>query len=68
MAASGTTKVGAVAVVEAHGQVPGELEVLALVVADRHPLGVVEEDVGALQHRVGEQPGPDRLLVPRSCP
>ena len=54
----------AVAVVEPDGQVPGQLEVLALVVADRDPLGVVEEDVGRHEHRIGEQPGPHRLLVP----
>ena len=40
-----------------------ELEVLALVVADRDPLGVVEEDVGRHEHRVGEQPDPHRLLA-----
>ena len=48
----------AVAVVEPDGQLAGELEVLALVVADRDPLGVVEEDVGGHEHRVGEQPAP----------
>ena len=36
----------AVAAVEALGDVAGQLEVLALVVAHRHPVGVVEEDVG----------------------
>ena len=39
----------AVTVVEANRDVPGELEVLALVVADRHLVGVVEEDVGGHQ-------------------
>ena len=29
---------------------------LALVLADRHPVGLVEQDVRGLQHRVGEQP------------
>ena len=53
----------AVAVVEADGQVPGELEVLALVVAHRDPLGVVEQDVGRHEHGIGEQPGPHRLLL-----
>ena len=42
---------GTEAVVEPDGQLAGQLEVLALVVADRHPLGVVEEDVGGLEHR-----------------
>ena len=52
-----------VAGVEPLGQVPGQLEVLALVVADRHPVGVVEEDVGGHQRRVGEQADPGRLLA-----
>ena len=43
------------AAVEALGDVAGELEVLALVVAHRNPVGVVEQDVGRLQHRVGEE-------------
>ena len=46
----------AVAAVEAGGQVAGQLQVLALVLTDRHLVGLVDEDVGGLQHRVGEQP------------
>ena len=53
----------AVALVEPLGQVPGQLQVLALIVADRHPVGVVEQDVGGHEHRVGEQPDPGRLLA-----
>ena len=45
----------AVAAVEALGQVAGELEVLALVLADRHLVGVVQQDVGRHEDRVGEQ-------------
>ena len=67
-AASGTTKVVAEVVVEAHGQVPGELEVLALVVAHRDPVGVVEQDVGRLEDRVGEEPDPAPTPTPRPCP
>jgi len=52
-----------VAVVEPDGQLAGQLEVLALVVPDRNPLGVVEQDVGGLEHRVGEQAGPHRVLA-----
>ena len=52
----------AVAAVEPLGDVAGELEVLALVVAHGHPVGVVEEDVGGHQRRVGEQPGRHELL------
>ena len=63
-AASGTVNGVAVAVVEPDGEVAGQLEVLALVVADRDAVGVVEEDVGRLQHRVGEQPDPHPLLAP----
>ena len=58
----------AVAVVEPVGQLAGQLEVLALVVADGHPLGVVEQDVGGLEDRVGEQADPHRLLCRRSSP
>ena len=59
--ASGTVKVGAVAGVEPLGQVAGELDVLALVVAHRHLVGVVEEDVGGHQGGVGEQAAGDEL-------
>ena len=51
------------AVVEADGDVAGDLDVLALVVADGHLVGVVEQDVGGLQRRVGEQPGGDELAL-----
>ena len=42
-------------VVETDRDVARELDVLALVVADRHFVGVVEEDVGGHEHRVVEQ-------------
>ena len=59
----------AVAGVEPDGEVAGELDVLALVVAHGHPVGVVEEDVGRLQRRVGEQAGGDELRRLRpTCP
>ena len=48
-------------VVEAHRHVAGDLDVLALVLADRHLFGVVQDDVGSLQRRVGEQPGGDEV-------
>ena len=41
--------------VEALGEVAGQLEVLALVLADRDGVRAVQEDVGGLQHGVGEQ-------------
>ena len=50
-------------VVEPDGQFTGQLEVLALVVSDRYPFGVVEQDVGALEDRVGEQTNPHRILA-----
>ena len=53
----------AVAGVEALREVAGELEVLALVLADRDRVGLVHEDVGRLQDRVGEQP--DDAPAPR---
>ena len=44
-----------VAVVEALREVAGQLEVLALVLADGHVVRAVEQDVGRLEDRVGEQ-------------
>jgi hypothetical protein len=38
------------------GEVARDLQVLALVLADRDERGVVHEDVGGHEHRVGEQP------------
>ena len=45
--------------VEPDRDVTGDLDVLALVVADGHLVGVVQQDVGGLQCRVGEQPARD---------
>ena len=39
-----------------------QLNVLALVVADRNDVGLVEEDVAGHQHRIGEQAGGDEIL------
>jgi hypothetical protein len=50
-------------VVEADGEVAGQLDVLALVVADRHPLRAVQEDVRGHQRRVCQERGPGRRLV-----
>ena len=58
----------AVAAVEPLGHVAGQLEVLALVVADRDPVGVVEEDVGRHERRVGEQAGARRTLAVATSP
>ncbi len=62
MLASGHDEGLAVAVVEAEGDVPGQFQVLALVVTDRDGGGVVEEDVGRHQDGVGEEADPRRLL------
>src|SRR5579859_2099468 len=51
--------------VEARGDVAGQLEVLALVVADRNEVGLVQEDVAGHQHRVREQARRDELLLVR---
>ena len=57
------------ALVEAPRDLAHELDVLALVVADRHLVGPVGEHVGRLQHRVEEQAGRDQLpLALRTCP
>jgi len=37
-------------------QVPGQFQVLTLVLTDRDGVGLVGQDVGGLQDRVGEQP------------
>ena len=68
--ASGSDERVAEALVEAGGDVAGDLDVLALVVADRHLVGVVEQDVGGHQRRVGEQAGGDELAGPLAptCP
>src|SRR5579884_3826306 len=52
-----------VAGVEALRDVARELDVLALVVADGHDVGLVEEDVARHQHGVGEEAGRDELLA-----
>ena len=55
MYGSGTVNVGAERGVEPLRQVAGELQVLALVLAHRDRVGLVEQDVRGLQDRVGEQ-------------
>ena len=47
----------AVGSVEPQGEIAGELDVLALVVADGDAVGVVEEDVGRHQGGIGEKAG-----------
>ena len=49
--------------VEALRDVARQLEVLALVVADRDLVGAVGEDVRRLEHRVEEQAGGDELAL-----
>ena len=49
--------------VEALGDVAHQLDVLALVVADRHLVRAVGEHVGGLQHRVEEQAGGDEVAL-----
>ena len=54
----------AVELVEPAGDLPGELHVRLLVLADRHHGGVVHEDVGRLQHGIPEEPvGVEVLLL-----
>ena len=43
-------------VVEAAGNVAADLDVLHLVLAHRHDVGVVDQNVGRHQHGIGEQP------------
>ena len=51
------------ALVEAAGDLAHQLDVLALVVADRHLGGAVGEHVGGHQHRVEEERRRDQLLL-----
>ena len=44
------------AAVEPHRKIAGQLEVLSLVLTDRHLVGLVDQDVCGHQDRVGEQP------------
>ena len=57
--AAGTHERLAEPVVEPDRDVAGDLDVLTLIVADRHLVGVVQQDVGGLERRVGEQSGGD---------
>src|SRR5436190_1814167 len=49
--------------VPAARQLAHQLEVLQLVLADRHERGAIQQHVGRLEHRVVEQPGGDALLA-----
>ena len=66
----GTRERLAVAAVEPLGQVARQLDVLLLVVAHRHDVGLVQQDVGRHQHRVGEQPDRGRrpARTAATCP
>jgi segregation and condensation protein A len=50
-------------VVEAKSSVASDLDVLALILADRNVIGVVQEDVCGLQRRIGEEPAADEVLL-----
>jgi hypothetical protein len=56
---------GREAVVEPLTDVACQLDVVTLVLADGDLVGVVEEDVGGLQHGVVEQSDADGLALPR---
>ena len=49
--------------IEPEGGIAGDLDVLALVVADRDLIGVVEQNVGGLQGGVAEEPAADEVLL-----
>ena len=53
------------ALVEAPRNLAHQLDVLALVLADRDLVGLVGEHVGGLQHRIEEEPGRDQLALLR---
>ena len=64
---SGSTRIGASAeaLVEAAGDLAHQLDVLALVLADRHLVRLVGEHVGRLQHRIEEERRRDQLALLR---
>jgi hypothetical protein len=37
------------------GDTTDELEVLSLIITDRHHVGLIQQHIGSHQHRVGEQ-------------
>ena len=49
--------------VEAVGNIAAYLDVLLLVDADRHDIGLIQQDIRRHQHRIGEQPGVDVVGV-----
>ena len=65
MLASGTTSVSPQRWLKRRATSRCQFEVLALIVAHRHPFGVVGENVGGHQHRVVEQADAHRLLALR---
>ncbi len=60
---SGNDQRLAEASVEALSDVAHQLDVLALVLADRHLVGPVGEHVGGLQHGIEEQPGGHQVAL-----
>ena len=62
MTASGIRNVSPKRWLNRCGDVARELDVLALVVADRDEIGLVEEDVARHQHGVREERGRDELV------
>jgi hypothetical protein len=57
------TRLAAVHVVEAAGQFAGELDVRNLVLAHRHLVGAVDQDIGAHQQRIAEEAVGGQILV-----
>jgi hypothetical protein len=62
---SGSGKDIGVRGIEAARDLPGELDVLALVVPDRHLIRLVQQDVRRLQHRIEEQARAHQRLLAR---
>ena len=50
-------------VIEAAREISGHFNVLHLIFAHRHNIGVVSQNVGRHQHRVGEQAGIRRMFL-----
>ena len=63
----GSGNTGAVEVVEAAHDLAGQLDVRRLVLAHRHRVGLVDDDVGGLQQRVAEEAVGREVLLRRAA-
>jgi hypothetical protein len=63
MKGSGMANTSPYRVLKRYANIAGQLQMLFLIVTDRHLIGLVEQDVGGHQHRIVEQADVDVILV-----